>query len=137
MKTKNYIILIQQILLLIVSCKTIQYIPVETIKKETEYVNLIRVDSIYMKDSIYIRAINDTVFIDKYQYIYRNIYLSDTTYISKVDSIPYPVEVVKDKIVYQTKWYSKIMIYGFWIILAGLFVTRIWKQIKNSVISFI
>ena len=86
------------ILLLLVSCKTIKYIPVETIK--TEYVSktdtFIQKDSIYYKDSIYIDRNGDTITVYKTQLIYKDRWKEKikTDTIFKTDSIqvPYPVE---------------------------------------------
>ena len=134
---KNIIYLISISIFLLTSCKSIQYVPIETVR--TEYVdrNLLRIDSIYMRDSIHIKQLNDTIFVDKYQYIYRNIYLADTVQIIKADSIPYPVEVIKDKIIYKTKWYQNIFMYGFWILLIILLIKLFLNKLKNFVIPFL
>ena len=86
------------VLLLLVSCKTIKYIPVETIK--TEYVSktdtFIQKDSIYYRDSIYIDRNGDTITVYKTQLIYKDRWKEKikTDTIFKTDSIqvPYPVE---------------------------------------------
>ena len=81
-------------LFVICSCRTVKYVPVETIKVDTTYINKLQRDSIYMLDSVYVKEKGDTVLIEKYKYLYRDKLLRDTMYISKVDSIqvPYPVE---------------------------------------------
>lgn len=81
-------------LFVICSCRTVKYVPVETIKIDTTYINKLQRDSIYMLDSVYVKEKGDTVLIEKYKYLYRDKLLRDTMYISKVDSIqvPYPVE---------------------------------------------
>lgn len=81
-------------LLLVCSCRTVKYVPVETIKVDTTYINKLQRDSIYMLDSVYVKEKGDTVLIEKYKYLYRDKLVRDTMYISKVDSIqvPYPVE---------------------------------------------
>jgi len=138
MRNKTYIILICIFCTFIFnSCKTIQYVPIETIRTEKEYINLIRIDSIYMKDSIYIRALNDTVFIDKYQYIYRNIYIADTVSILKVDSIPYPVKVEVDKIIYKRKFIDTVQIWLLYMLLPMIIILYLWNWLKNKFIPFI
>jgi hypothetical protein len=72
------------------ACVQTKYIPVETIK--TEYKSLFQRDSIYFKDSIYIRERGDTVFVDKYRYVYRDRFLNDTTLRIDSVSVPYPVK---------------------------------------------
>jgi hypothetical protein len=112
---------------------TTKYVPIETIKYEKEYVNQYHRDSIFVKDSVLIYSKNDTVFLNKYEYIYRNIFVKDTVSIIKVDSIPYPVEIIKDKIIYKTKWYEDIAIWGFFILLFGGIIMGLFKWIKSLI----
>lgn len=76
------------------SCRSIQYVPVETVKTETEYVDRWRRDSVHVRDSVFVLVKGDTVYIDKYKTIYKDRIFRDTTYIERIDttSIPYPVE---------------------------------------------
>ena len=63
------------VLLLLTGCKTIEYVPVETVttKVDSIYINKVQVDSIFERDSIYINqyTYGDTVYRDKIKYIYR------------------------------------------------------------------
>lgn len=78
------------IFFLLISCKTkIQYVPVETIK--TEYRDRLKVDSVHLYDSIYIRDKGDTVFEYRYKYLYRDKLLNDTVYVGSVVQVPYAV----------------------------------------------
>lgn len=81
------------------SCTRHVYVPVETTKSDTVYLNRVQLDSIYMRDSVFIEKSGDTIRESQYKYIYRFKDRIDTLYISKTDSIqvPYPVEVVKYK----------------------------------------
>lgn len=81
------------------SCTKHVYVPVETTKSDTVYLNRVQLDSIYMRDSVFIEKSGDTIREFQYKYIYRFKDRTDTLYISKTDSIqvPYPVEVVKYK----------------------------------------
>ena len=92
-------------LFVICSCRTVKYVPVETIKVDTTYINKLQRDSIYMLDSVYVKEKGDTVLIEKYKYLYRDKLVRDTMYISKADSIqvPYPVEK-------ELTWWLIIMI---------------------------
>ena len=93
------------LLFVICSCRTVKYVPVETIKVDTTYINKLQRDSIYMLDSVYVKEKGDTVLIEKYKYLYRDKLVRDTMYISKADSIqvPYPVEK-------ELTWWLKIKI---------------------------
>lgn len=83
------------ILLMFTGCKTKEYIKVPSVR--TEYVcrtdTFAKLDSIYMKDSVYVFQKGDTVFHNKvvYRDRYHNIYKVKTDTIIKRDSIPYPV----------------------------------------------
>lgn len=82
------------------SCKSIQYVPVETMKRDTTYLSQIKIDSIYHRDSIYVERKGDTVYLSKYKYLYKYIEKHDTLWREKVDTIQiaYPVEAQ------PTKW---------------------------------
>lgn len=92
-------------LFVICSCRTVKYVPVETIKIDTTYINKLQRDSIYMLDSVYVKEKGDTVLIEKYKYLYRDKLVRDTLYMAKTDSIqvPYPVEK-------ELTWWLKIKI---------------------------
>ena len=73
-------------------CKTKTILqPVETIK--IEYRDRFKTDSIHNTDSILIYQENDTVYLSSIKW--RERFVKDTVSVLRVDSIPYPVEVVK------------------------------------------
>lgn len=80
------------ILLAFTGCKTKEYIKVPSVR--TEYVfrtdTFAKLDSIYMKDSVYVFQKGDTVFHNKvvYRDRYHNIYKVKTDTIIKRDSVP-------------------------------------------------
>lgn len=82
------------------SCKSIQYVPVETTKRDTTYLSQTKIDSIYHRDSIYVEHKGDTVYLSKYKYLYKYIEKHDTLWREKTDTIQvvYPVEAQ------LTKW---------------------------------
>lgn len=114
------------LLFVICSCRTVKYIPVETIKVDTTYINKLQRDSIYMLDSVYVKEKGDTVLIEKYKYLYRDKLVRDTMYISKVDSIqvPYPVEKK------LTRWQQFRMDFGGWamcIVVISILILIVYK----------
>jgi len=138
MKNKSYPILICILCtLFMVSCKSVQYVPIETIKTEYQDRLLYERDSIYIQNDTQIKTINDTVYIEKMKYEYRNIFIKDTVSLIKVDSIPYPVTVYVDKPVKVVPWYSKLSIYCFAILLAGMLIKIFWNKLKNWLIPMI
>ena len=95
-KMKGLIAIIVSVIVIIIlpSCRSIQYVPVESNHTDSTYRNKTKRDSIYIQDCIYVEAKGDTIFKIKYQYRYVYKHLTDTMYIERVDSInvPYPVE---------------------------------------------
>ena len=92
----------------IISCTTtkIVEVPVETIK--TEYIEQVKYDSIYSKDSIYIMQKGDTIYNNKIQYLYKYKYLRDT--INITDTIPKIVTVKDTQYINQLYTWQKILI---------------------------
>lgn len=76
------------------SCRSVKYVPVETVKTEKEYIDRLRRDSMYVHDSIFIFMKGDTLFRDRWHTVYKDRYFRDTVFFGQRDSIqvPYPVE---------------------------------------------
>lgn len=93
MKNLLYIILLM-LAICLTSCRSIKYVPVETVKTEYKTRDSIRFDSIYEHDSIFLFVNGDTVYKEKYRYKYRYLTINKTDTVMKTDSvqIPYPVE---------------------------------------------
>ena len=121
------------IMLLLTGCKSIQYVPVETVR--TEYVTktdtFIQKDSVFCHDSVYIHSKGDTVWYEKWhtRYIDRVEYKVRTDSFIKTDSIqvPYPVEKK------LTKWQQVKIDWGGEAIVALVIVLFIviWLVIKR------
>ena len=92
----------------IISCTTtkIVEVPVETVK--TEYIEQVKYDSIYSKDSIYIMQKGDTIYNNKIQYLYKYKYLRDT--INITDTIPKIITVKDTQYINQLYAWQKILI---------------------------
>jgi len=71
--------------------------------KETkiEYRDRLRVDSVYNRDTVQIYGRNDTIFKDVIRW--RERFRLDTVSVVRIDSIPYPVEVIQE-VNKLTKW---------------------------------
>ena len=82
------------VLCLLIGCRSVQYVPVETVRFDTTYINKVQRDSIYKFDSIYVRDKGDTVWLERYKYLFVDKAVHDTVYINRTDSVqvPYPVE---------------------------------------------
>lgn len=86
------------ILLIIVfcSCTSTKYIEVPVDRVKIEYRNSVSVDTIYRNDSTIIRENGDTVFLEKYKYIYKVKELKDTVNITDTITVVNTVEVTKE-----------------------------------------
>lgn len=76
------------------SCKSVKYIPVETIKHDSIYITNHQKDSVYIHDSIFQKEKGDTLILEKWHTKYVEKQVHDTTFVERWDSIyvPYPVE---------------------------------------------
>lgn len=114
------------LLFVIYSCRTVKYVPVETVKVDTTYINKLQRDSIYILDSVYVKEKGDTVLIEKYKYLYRDKLVRDTMYISKADSIQVPYPVEKE----LTRWQQFRMYFGGWamcIVVISILILIVYK----------
>lgn len=104
-------VLLATLVCVLCSCHT-KYIPVTSVRTDSVYSSTFLYDSIYIQDSIYIKEKGDTVFVDKFKYIYKYINIQDTCFIEKTDSIliPYPIERK------LTWWERKTKNLGDWIV---------------------
>ena len=95
-------------LLLLPGCSRVQYVPMQTVLKDSIVFHRIDIDSVVIKDSIFIDRTKDTVYkyVERWneKYIIRN----DTTIIERVDSIPVEVKVEKQ----LTRWQQMKIDYG-------------------------
>lgn len=93
------VLVIIAICLLLQACKSVQYVPVETVK--TEYIDRVKQvhDTMHTieKETTYING--DTVLITKYIDRIKVLHQTDTCIIEKTDTVqvPYPVEKRQSK----------------------------------------
>lgn len=118
------------LILAICSCRSVKYVPVETVKHDSIYINKVQVDSVYHRDSIYVVDKGDTVFLYKDRYIYKYKDRTDTLYVTKTDSIQVPYPVEKE----LTKWQQFRMYFGEWAI--GIVITALLIFISWMVHKF-
>ena len=103
-----FFVTLMLVMSIVCSCTTTK--TVERVNRDSVYVDRLKRDSIYQRDSIYMLIKGDTVYKYEYKYRYRDKMLRDTISISKTDSIPYPVEVTKyvDK---KLSWWQSTLLY--------------------------
>lgn len=110
-KLINFILLLS-LSFITFSCKSrIVYVPTESVKVEKEYIDKWHRDSIYVQDSVYFAIKGDTIYKEKYKYIYKDkivrdsILVSDSIYVDR----PIPVDV---EVPYYPKWLVWLAIIG-------------------------
>lgn len=83
---------------ILTGCKSVQFVPVETVKTDSVYIDRFQRDSIYQRDSVFVNrwTAGDTIYQDKvvWKYVYRDMVKYDTVATLRSDTInvPYPVE---------------------------------------------
>ena len=119
--------------LLLGSCKVkekIVKVPIPQIKTEIKYIDKIKYDSIYLKDSVYIVQKGDTIYNNKVAYRYKYKYLKDTITINKTDTIIRLQKITEIKVKNQLNVVQKVLIYiGLFSLL--MFIIIIYKHFKK------
>lgn len=124
----EWIVIAVAILLIIIgftSCKQIQYVPVEKIVTKDSIVIQKEYDSVEIKVKEYVDGgvqYRDSI-------VFRYILRSDTIYKTERDSIPYPVEVIKE-VERSLNGYEKTMIRLGWCLIALIVAIVGWKVAK-------
>ena len=126
------VFLCAMILVAMGSCKSVQYVPVETVRHDSVYITQHSRDSVYLHDSIHIVEKADTVLIERWHTRWRDRVKTDTIYISKADTIQVPVPVEK-KLSKAEKMYINIgkwsvgVISGLILVLVLYIFIRRWR----------
>ena len=119
--------------LLLGSCKVkekIVEVPIPQIKTEIKYIDKVKYDSIYLKDSVYIIQKGDTIYNNKVAYRYKYKYLKDTITINKADTITRLQKITEIKVKNQLNVVQKVLMYiGLFSLL--MFIIIIYKHFKK------
>lgn len=118
---------------LLCGCKTVRYVPVETVRIDSVYVDRWHRDSVYLHDSVYVNRYSkgDTVFVDKVvtKYQYKDRWRYDTVSVVRVDSVQVPVPVEK-----PLGWWQQARLKLFWPLVAVVvvLVVAVWWMIRRA-----
>lgn len=82
--------------ILLSGCAATKYVEVPVDRVKIEYRDRVSVDTLYRNDSTIIREKGDTVFLEKYKYIYRVKELRDTVNVTDTITVVKPIEVTKE-----------------------------------------
>ena len=101
------------ILLIVVlcSCASTKYVEVPIEKTKIEYKDRLSIDTVIQHDSTIITMLGDTVYLEKYKYIYKVKELRDTINITDTTTVTKPIEVVKEINKLYT-WQIVLMVLG-------------------------
>lgn len=112
--------------LLVTSCGAARK-QIETIYlRDTTYISKVQVDSVFRRDSVFVKEKNDTIYIYKEKVRDRYRLLRDTVYRHKVDSV-YIDRVREVKVEKELTAWQKFRLRGFWALLAAIACWIVWK----------
>lgn len=103
------------------ACKQVQYVPVETVRLDSIYLTQTQRDSILRYDSVYVADKGDTVWLEKYKYVYRDRWRTDTLVSVRTDTVSVPVPVERE----LTRWERVKIEAGGYAIVAGCAVVLV------------
>ena len=112
---------------LLCGCKTVRYVPVETVRTDSVYVDRFARDSVYLRDSVWVNryVLGDTVYVDKVsvRYAYRDRRRSDTVAVVRRDSVRVPVPVER-----KLGWWQQARLKLFWPLVAvvAVLAAAVW-----------
>ena len=72
------ILLVMVLMSIICSCRSVQYVPVESVRTEIQYKDRLQRDSIHVRDSIFMYQKGDTIFKDRWHTEYKDKLVMDT-----------------------------------------------------------
>ena len=124
---KNVLLLF---LLLLCGCRT-EYVPVESVRYDSVMIEKLMRDSVFVRDSVYLKEKGDTVFKykDRFVYVYKN--RVDTFFAEKIREVEVPVPVER-----RLTWWERVkMEYTEWVIgvlvaIALVYALRQWLARK-------
>lgn len=99
------------VVILFYGCTTTKYIEVPVDRVKIEYRDRTLIDTLIRNDSIVIREKDDTVFLEKYKYLYRIKEVRDTVNVTDTITTVKTVEVTKEINKLYT-WQIVLMILG-------------------------
>ena len=98
--------------------------------RDTTYISKVQVDSVFKRDSIFMREKNDTIYVYKEKVRDRYRLLRDTVYQHSVDSV-YVDKVREVKVEKQLNAWQKFRLRGFWVLAAMVGGYVVWKYRKH------
>lgn len=98
--------------------------------RDTTYISKVQVDSVFKRDSIFVKEKNDTIYVYKEKVRDRYRLLRDTIYQHSVDSM-YVDKVREVKVEKQLSAWQRFKLRGFWVLAAMVGGYVVWKNRRN------
>ena len=116
--------------LFLCGCRT-EYVPIESVRYDSVMIEKLMRDSVFVRDSVYLKEKGDTVFKykDRFVYVYKN--RVDTFFAEKIREIEVPVPVER-----KLSWWERVKLkYAEWVIgalvaIALVYALRQWLARK-------
>jgi len=121
------------VILLLTSCKSVEYVTVEKVRTDTTYITKQQRDSIWLHDSIHVKERGDTMLIEKWHTKYIEKVTHDTTYVATHDTIPQPYPVIKE-VEKKLSWMQKSLITVGILTLIGIIIAIALLLKKHCII---
>lgn len=115
---KNILLVI--FIFLFISCTSTKLVEVPVDKVRIEYRDRLKIDTIIRQDSTIIKDKGDTVFLEKYKYIYKIKERRDTINLTDTITVVQKVEI-KEEVNHLHNWQIILMIVGGSTIALGLY----------------
>ena len=111
--------------LFLTSCRT-EYVPVESVRYDSVMIEKLMRDSVFVRDSVYLREKGDTVFKykDRFVYVYKN--RVDTFFAEKIREKEVPVPVER-----KLTWWEVVKMEWLDRIFAALVIVALYWRIKE------
>ena len=124
------VVVIMVLLWFLFGCST-KYLPLESVRYDSVMIDRLMRDSVFVRDSVYLKEKGDTIYKykDKYVYVYKN--RVDTFYMEKIREIEMPVPVER-----KLSWWERVKLkYAEWVIgalvaIALIYALRQWLARK-------
>ena len=118
------------LMLILCGCRT-EYVPIESVRYDSLMITKLMRDSVYVRDSVYLKVKGDTIFKnkDRYVYVYKN--LVDTFYMEKIREKEVPVPVER-----KLTWWERVKldyaewVFGMIVAVALVYALRKWLARK-------
>lgn len=114
--------------LLLMGCKSVQYVPVKEVVHDSIYLAKVQKDSVWLHDSVYVKDRGDTVWLERWHTKYVERLRTDTIFETHVDSIPVPYEVVREVPAKMSKTQKGFMWFGIIAMMALVLIVGRWAS---------